>query len=87
MIDNVCLDPMHDVLEGVCRYNMANILNVLINQDKLFTLETLNDRIRFFDYGTNTGKNIPVSITCNIFKTDVLMLSASEMSFLCETSA
>lgn len=39
---------MHDIFERICRYDLGQLLNTLINKDKLFSLHTLNDRIRFF---------------------------------------
>ena len=48
--DNFLVDPMHDLLEGVCRYDIAKILDSFINKDKLFTLDILNERIATFNY-------------------------------------
>lgn len=50
VVENTCFDVMHDIFEGICRYEIAKLLNILINTDKLFSLNILNDRIRFFDY-------------------------------------
>ncbi|XP_066599984.1 uncharacterized protein [Prorops nasuta] len=76
--ENITLDAMHDILEGICRYEMKDILFELINKQKLCTLENLNSRISFFDFGTKQGVNKPP--ISNIFlQKDCLILSASEM--------
>lgn len=41
---------MHDMLEGVCKNELANLLYFMINQFKYFDLETLNNRIECFNY-------------------------------------
>lgn len=48
--DNMEVDIMHDVLEGVGPYKVKLVLNSLIKQNYL-TLEKLNSRIISFDYG------------------------------------
>jgi hypothetical protein len=48
-VNSVC-DFMHDITEGVARYDMALIITHLI-KDKYFTLECLNNRIMLFEYG------------------------------------
>lgn len=42
---------MHDIPEGVARYDMALIISGLIEQG-CFTLNELNNRICLFNYGT-----------------------------------
>ena len=48
---NLTVDMMHDVLEGVCVYVMKAIINSFITDEKYFTLEELNTRIQNFNYG------------------------------------
>ncbi|KAB0798233.1 hypothetical protein PPYR_09226 [Photinus pyralis] len=48
---NTACDIMHDLLEGVCRYDMAKIISTFI-KDRYFTLNSLNNRIRFFQYNS-----------------------------------
>lgn len=67
MFKQVSVDIMHDILEGVARYAMVEVLKGLLSK-KYFTLEDLNYRISFFNYGpdsnckppqfTETGANI-----------------------------
>ena len=54
--------PMHDVLEGVLQYECKEMLKLLINQEKTFTLELLNNRIQLFDYGYMYDKDKPSPI-------------------------
>lgn len=63
VINCVC-NFMHDVTEGVSRYDMAIIIVQLIN-DKYITLETLNNRIILFEYRVTEKKNSPPPINQN----------------------
>ena len=53
---------MHDVLEGVLRYAVKEILKVYILENKLFTLDELNNRIVSFHYGCHNASNKPAKI-------------------------
>ncbi|XP_048583720.1 uncharacterized protein LOC5498446 isoform X2 [Nematostella vectensis] len=53
---------MHDVLEGVLQYVVKEVLKVLINEKRLFTLDELNTRIRTFDFGYHSDTNRPAPI-------------------------
>lgn len=75
--DNYCADIMHDLYEGIFRYDMALIIKTLINQ-KCFTLNELNNRIRFFTY-ENSEKNIAPGISETHLQNGCIILSASEM--------
>lgn len=56
---NISCDLMHDLLEGVLRYDMAFIINHLIKK-KYFSLDLLNNRIRFFKFSTaDSGNPMP----------------------------
>ena len=55
--ENVALDIMHDVPEGVEIYTMPKILQYLIFHLKEFSLETLNFRIRNFNNGVFFNRN------------------------------
>lgn len=65
MISNASIDPMHDILEGICRYDMAKVLSDFIDKHKFFTIEILNERI--CTVSSNYDKNI-----CSILKHDVI---------------
>jgi len=56
-------DVMHDLLEGYVPYTMKLLLNQLINKEKLFSLEHLNNLIIHFSYGANDLRNKPNCVT------------------------
>ena len=60
--DNPAVDVMHDFLEGICRYDVANLLNYFIYVRKYFTLQHLNFKICAFHYGANNSTNKPPEI-------------------------
>lgn len=82
VIENICFDVMHDIFEGICRYEIAKILNNVINIKKLFSLDTLNYRLRYFDYPIGNNENIPLSIINSSLRNECLLISASEMCTL-----
>lgn len=51
-ITNAAFDVMHDLYEGICRYDMSKIINSLI-KEKCFSLKILNNRIRYFNHRCN----------------------------------
>lgn len=80
IIKNISVDVMHDLFEGVCRYDFGHLLYMLINKKKLFSLEILNDRIRFLDYGTNPSINKPLLINIDAINKKYIIYSAAEMA-------
>lgn len=76
-VNSVC-DFMHDVSEGVARYDMATIISYLIS-NKYFSLEDLNHRVILFEYGLIDKKNSPPPISLNHLKNGSIIMSASEM--------
>ncbi|KAB0803750.1 hypothetical protein PPYR_00720 [Photinus pyralis] len=81
VVENFAVDIMHDLLEGVCMYDMTIILNKLILEYQLFSLTTLNNRILGFNtFGAETANKPPV-ITLEMLK-GKLKFSAAEMLFL-----
>lgn len=74
---NLSVDVMHDLLEGVCQYDMGLILHKLIKVSELFPLDEVNLRIKGMDYGRS--KNIPPEILDSHIKQKRLKMSASEM--------
>lgn len=68
---------MHDVLEGICQYDMALFLHYFIVTKKYFDLDTLNNLITGFDYGY--FKNKPANIDKNHLNNKKIIMSASEM--------
>ena len=78
IVNNLSVDPMHDLLEGICRYDIAKILSHFIEKNYI-TIEILNERIQFFD--SSHSKNIP-TITENSLKSGEIIISSAEMDFL-----
>lgn len=50
MTTNISCDIMHDIWEGICRYELGYVLDSFIFVEKLFTLEMFNNRIQFFNF-------------------------------------
>lgn len=57
---NVTVDIMHDLLEGVCMYVLRAILFVFIFKNKYSTLQELNNRIKNFDFGLENSNKLPL---------------------------
>jgi len=57
VIQNFSVDLMHDLFEGICKYDLTKILNNFINKENFFTLDVLNERINCFNHVSNS--NIP----------------------------
>ena len=55
-------DIMHDILEGVLPRHVKIMLKKLIHEEKMFTLQELNNRISKFPYGLSDSTNKPSSI-------------------------
>lgn len=75
--ENFAVDIAHDIFEGVGGVVMANLLYQFILVDKYFDLETLNNRIKFFNFNINHNK--PPLISVESLKKKTLKMSASEM--------
>lgn len=78
---NYCVDIMHDMLEGVCNYDIGLMLKIMIFDLKYFTIDKLNNRIELFDYGSIDIRNRPTLIASETLKGkgNKLKMSASEM--------
>jgi hypothetical protein len=79
--ENYAVDIMHDLLEGVCKYDIGLMLNQMIFSLKYFTLNTLNDRIESFNYGSLDIRSRPPLISLDSLNpAGTLKMSACEMS-------
>lgn len=56
--ENLPHDIMHDLFEGVIPCEMKLLLTHLVNA-KYFTIATVNDRLRRFDYGYMERSDVP----------------------------
>lgn len=77
--NNFSVDPMHDIFEGICRYDIGKILNTLINKKNFFTLNVFYERIRFFNKHS-FGENIPF-INSDSIEKELIIISTSEMKY------
>lgn len=78
VIRNFSVDILHDFLEGVCHYDLCNIIINLINK-KYFTLEELNSNIRYHNYGPFIKNKKIDSITAENLENLHLRTSGAEM--------
>lgn len=72
---------MHDFLEGVCKYDLSFLISYYVFELKMFSLQVLNDRILYFDFGSDKGSKPPV-LNIDHIKKSSIKLSASEMMSL-----
>ena len=70
---------MHDIVEGICRRDVALILDDFINKKHYFTLGDLNQRVRGFYFGNEEHVNRPPEIIDTQIKNHNVTVSASEM--------
>ncbi|KAL1448325.1 hypothetical protein WDU94_005541 [Cyamophila willieti] len=78
LFENVAVDLLHDFLEGVCRYVMDFVMNYLISDAKLVSLDILQLKIANFHYGPDRSSK-PVNA---LFKSGTqirVKTTASEM--------
>jgi hypothetical protein len=78
LFNQVGVDCMHDILEGVAKYVMQFILIQYIRRLKLFSLSLLNDRIHAFAYGPDC-RNQPCTLSMEHLLHGNVRMSASEM--------
>lgn len=77
VIENKCVDIMHDLLEGICHYDLLLILKIFVIEKKMFTIELLNKRIELHDFGPGIKK--PPLFDSDCLNKSKLKLTASEM--------
>jgi len=75
-MENIACD-MHDTYKSICQYELGSILNYLINE-KLFSLQFLNERIKFFNFGMYERNRVPLIKTERIKKCYII-ISVAEM--------
>lgn len=78
LFNQVGVDCMHDILEGVAKYVMNFVLLQYIRHFKLFSLFFLNERLHAFAYGPDS-KNQPCSLSIEHLIQGNVRFSASEM--------
>ncbi|XP_061721309.1 uncharacterized protein LOC133528103 isoform X1 [Cydia pomonella] len=78
MFQQVGVDIMHDVLEGVAKYLLSFMLLEYTRRLNLFSLSVLNDKMSSMDFGPDS-KNRPCSIEKDHLIRGTLRLSSGEM--------
>jgi len=74
--ENFSVDTMHDIIEGVCHYDLSEMIKHFL---KFTTLETINHRKRNFDYGILHSGNRSPDIQMGHLNKSRLQMTASEM--------
>lgn len=69
--NNLVVDVMHDLFEGIHRYSMALIIQNFI-ENNFFNLEMLNNRIQYFSYEPQEKKKSHLLYLKKTYKMDVL---------------
>ncbi|KAA0712534.1 hypothetical protein E1301_Tti019070 [Triplophysa tibetana] len=77
--ENIGVDIMHDVLEGVAPLEVKLMLRHFIYEEKRFSLEQLNERIAGFGYGYENQKNKPSVIVNLKTSENAIRQTASQM--------
>ena len=79
VVDGMIPDIMHDVLEGTLQLHIKHLLKYLILEQKLFSLNSLNERIQSFLYGPADTCNKPT-----IISNDTLTSSGNSVKQSCK---
>ena len=87
MTENLLVDVMHDILEGIARYDLILILRKIIYELRLVSLVDLNQRLHSFSYEKTGHVNKPPQLLESQIKNGYLIISSSEMltliKFIC----
>lgn len=68
VVQNIPHDVMHDLLEGIIPYEMKLLLTHLVVDSKYFTIATLNDRLKRFNFGYSELSDVPSEIDEKVVK-------------------
>lgn len=77
-IESPSIDPMHDILEGVVRFVMIELLDQLIKNEPDFSIPILNKQILEFDFPFPHSKNKPPLINNDWKKSENISMQANE---------
>lgn len=77
-LELLSVDLWHDLLEGVCQYDLGSVLKEFL-KFPTFTLDVLNKRLEEFTYSEDDIQNKPLKITDTQLRDKVIKMSASEM--------
>lgn len=76
LFDQIGVDMMHDILEGVAKYVMVVVLIHYIQDVNMFSIEMLNQKIQGFSYGPDE-RNAPCTLAWEHINQGNIRLSAS----------
>ncbi|KAE8741237.1 hypothetical protein FOCC_FOCC013223 [Frankliniella occidentalis] len=77
--ENYVCDWMHDILEGICKYNLVGIFEAFIFEKKYLSIERLQSIMLSHDYG-NVSNKPPVISREDFTKSNMkIRMSANEM--------
>lgn len=79
--ENFSVDIAHDIFEGVALFDFTEIFYQFVFIDKLFSIDTLNSRLKYFEYGEHI-KNKPPLISHESLKKRKINMSCSKMKNL-----
>jgi len=72
---------MHDIFEGVCHYDLCNVLQSLIN-DNVISLSTINSRKSLLQFGENEIGNISGDLEPYRLNFNLSMSASESMCFV-----
>ena len=76
---NLCVDCMHDLVEGILKYDLGNVLHHFSIDQKMFSIHILNDRIAGLNYAKHDKRNRPPQISLDHSKNKKSSMSSSKM--------
>lgn len=81
LFEQVAVDVMHDILEGVAKYTMELVINSLLSK-KYFNIQELNERANTFDYGPDSNNKPPLLSSESTFKIKWKMSSIEALNYI-----
>lgn len=79
---HVAFDYMHDFLEGILRYEMADVLNILIFKKKFMTYSVFAQRLENLNHIITGRENVCPVLKDTSIKKGKIIISAAEMKYL-----
>ncbi|KAB0803171.1 hypothetical protein PPYR_00141 [Photinus pyralis] len=80
--ENYSVDIAHDIFEGIALFDMTELLYQFIFIDKIFTVDHLNSRIKYFNFGNSNINKPPLLSLENLEKKKINMSCAEMKAFV-----
>jgi hypothetical protein len=77
VINNIAVDVMHDIFEGIARYEMKFVISELVCA-QFFSIAQLNDRLNEF-FSSADFLNVPPPFSSDTLRGETILMSAAEM--------